>query len=509
MAAGNLGGRPYAAAGRSANVHSPTLPVGFLCDAEAALAVFRGTRRGSRLDHNTRLKTLTFSVDKDLYRAAKPCWILRDSVDQADDEDRVCGLALAHPATSELEELYLTRKEWSCGFEYRPRLEYLSCGGTLRVLELKRCNLDPPTTAEARCKVMAFPSLTDLRLERCFVSEGYLQAVVNAATALAKLVLVNVKYTVAEKTDCAGRSSGSGDKSFGLGFRLRCPTVTALVLDTRCNERHEVLVKNGGIELDMPSLLSLNYRGFPVKLSLTAPSPELTRVELDTTYYDGDRVEHYEPTASMLTSLSSMRSLTLHMRCLDEIVTGQAGLPTFPNLNLLEINGENEYMNTDTQLAMARLLGSCPAMSELRLMLNNKPANRFYRKSKKDPPGGSFSVSMDRFKRLAYLANAQGGNGSGVSCEISEPAALSSCTFGCLRKVTLQFKANELDCFPVQLAKFLVENAMALKEMHVDDGVQFWTDHLYNNLARWRADSFRRKNLKDTGGFRVYKSASA
>jgi hypothetical protein len=68
---------------------------------------------------------------------------------------------------------------------------------------------------------------------------------------------------------------------------------------------------------------------------------------------------------------------------------------------------------------------------------------------------------------------------------------------------------SELDCFPVQLAKFLVENAMVLKEMHVDDGIQFWTDHLHNNLVRWRADSFRRKNLPDTGGFRVYKSSRA
>jgi hypothetical protein len=80
---------------------------------------------------------------------------------------------------------------------------------------------------------------------------------------------------------------------------------------------------------------------------------------------------------------------------------------------------------------------------------------------------------MDRFKRLAYLANVQGGNGAGVSCEISQLTAFSSCTLGCLRKVTLRFNAVELDGFPVQLAKFLVENAMVLKEMRVDDGIQF------------------------------------
>jgi hypothetical protein len=433
MAAGKLGGRPHAAAGRSANVHSPTLSVGFLCDAEAALAVFWRTRRGTRLDPNMRLKTLMLSVDKDLYRAAKPYWMVRDNIEQADDEDRVCGLALAHPITSELEELCLARKEWSSDFDYRPRLEYLSCGATLRVLELKLCNLDPPTTAAARSKVLAFPSLTDLRMETCFVSEGYLQVVVDAATALARLVLVNVKYR---------RPSGSGRKYFGLGFHLRCPTVTALVVNTRRNEKPEA--RNCGIELDMPSLLSFNYMGVPFKLSLTSPAPELRGVNLDTNHYYGDRrIDHYEPTASVLTSLSSMRSLTLHVHYIGEIVAGEVILPTFPNLKLLELNGECEYTNGDTQLAMARLLGSCPVLSELRLLLNH----RFCGKSKKDPPGGAFGVSMDRFKRLAYLANVPGGKGTGVSCEISQLTAFSSCTLGCLHKVVLRFNAVELGYF--------------------------------------------------------------
>uniref|UniRef100_A0A453QPP9 Uncharacterized protein n=2 Tax=Aegilops tauschii TaxID=37682 RepID=A0A453QPP9_AEGTS len=97
--------------------------------------------------------------------------------------------------------------------------------------------------------------------------------------------------------------------------------------------------------------------------------------------------------------------------------------------------------------------------------------------------------------------------------DLPGPFANSCTSFGCLRtslrKVTLQFKSKELNCFPVQLAKFLVENAMVLEEMHVEDGDQFWPDHLWDKLARWRADAFRRRNLPETAaGFRVYQQAN-
>ena len=43
-----------------------------------------------------------------------------------------------------------------------------------------------------------------------------------------------------------------------------------------------------------------------------------------------------------------------------------------------------------------------------------------------------------------------------------------------------------------------------LEEMHVDDGSQFWPDHLCHKVGMWRAESFRRKNLPATAaGFRV------
>ena len=122
-----------------------------------------------------------------------------------------------------------------------------------------------------------------------------------------------------------------------------------------------------------------------------------------------------------------------------------------------------------------------------------------------EPVGGPFSESMERSKRLASMSSAM--DFGGVS-ELSNALTNNKCEFRCLqtslRKVTLQFKAKEVNCFPAQLAKFLVENAMVLEEMHVDDGSQFWSDHLCHKVARWRDESFRLKNLPDAAaGFRV------
>lgn len=71
-----------------------------------------------------------------------------------------------------------------------------------------------------------------------------------------------------------------------------------------------------------------------------------------------------------------------------------------------------------------------------------------------------------------------------------------------LRKVTLQFKGKELNCFRVQLAKFLVENAIFLEEIHIDDGEQLFS--VNHKVAKWRADSFKRRNLQNTGTFKFY-----
>uniref|UniRef100_M8BJZ1 F-box domain-containing protein n=1 Tax=Aegilops tauschii TaxID=37682 RepID=M8BJZ1_AEGTA len=186
-------------------------------------------------------------------------------------------------------------------------------------------------------------------------------------------------------------------------------------------------------------------------------------------------------------------------------------LPTFLNLRLLEIDASFNYRDSNTASALATLLRACPAMSELRLRLNMN-RDYHYDRETKEQVGGPFAQSTESFNRLGSMcAKHRDDVELGGVSEL--PAAFAnSCTFGCLRtslrKVTLQFKSNEHNCFQVQLARFLVENAMVLEEMHVEDGNQFWPDHLLGKLTRWRADAFRLRNLPDTAGFQVFQLAN-
>ncbi|XP_073367004.1 uncharacterized protein [Aegilops tauschii subsp. strangulata] len=164
-------------------------------------------------------------------------------------------------------------------------------------------------------------------------------------------------------------------------------------------------------------------------------------------------------------------------------------------------------MDINADYAVATLLRSCPAMSELRLRLN-MAYDYDYDRQMQAPPGGPFAQSVERFNRLAPMCSEHRDDVEfgGVS-ELAD-AFTDDCEFSCLttslRKVTLQFKSKELNCFQVPLAKFLVENAMVLEEMHIEDGSQFWPDHLCHKVARWRSDALRRRDLPDTAGFRVY-----
>uniref|UniRef100_A0ACD5YYQ7 Uncharacterized protein n=1 Tax=Avena sativa TaxID=4498 RepID=A0ACD5YYQ7_AVESA len=227
----------------------------------------------------------------------------------------------------------------------------------------------------------------------------------------------------------------------------------------------------------------------------------------------------YEPPSSMLATFASTRALKLRLRYIEDLLFDEHNnqhrgvvvlLPTFPNLELLEIDAayQYDYRNTNTAVATAALLRSCPTMSELRLRL---AMHRNY--CYPDPVGGGpFEESVQRFERLVSKSSAQRAaiQLDGVS-ELPDVFTTKSGAFRCLqkslRKVTLQFTAKEVNCFQVQLAKFIVENAMVLEEMHIDDGSQFLPDHLLDKVERWRADAFQRRNLQPAS-FRAYQLAS-
>ncbi|CAM0907650.1 unnamed protein product [Alopecurus aequalis] len=485
----NLDTRPYSAKSdrnRGYYTRDPTFDA-FFRDGNAALQLRGGGDKG--------LEKLTLFLEVGAYRL--PDTDHKVSLHDAEPEDyaRVAGL-LTGPAVSQLKQLIIACQHHHFERHYIPPLAWLPCAATLRLLELHCCYLEPPSTGG-----LAFPRLTDLTLRDCTLLEGYLQVVVDAAPALTSLALLHISYKPLRPAE--RKRSMYVRNCFGLPLRLRCPTVTALVFRTYLNEEEIKTSTDVGIELNMPSLRSFHYQGHPVKLSLTSPVAGLARVHLD----DTCREPYVVPVPRVLASFSSTRVLKMRFFSIENIVADGVILPTFPNLELLELDGQCGYKNSKTAEAVVGLIRSCPAMSELRLRLEMQ--YDYHYEQKKNQVGGPFAESMDRFKRLASMSAAH--RSAMELREVSEiPAALTNngafhCLETSLRKITLQFKAEEVNCFQVQLAKFLVENAMVLEEMHIEDGSQFWPDHLCHKVPRWRAESFRRKNLPVTAaGFRVY-----
>ncbi|KQK14641.2 LOW QUALITY PROTEIN: hypothetical protein BRADI_1g17750v3 [Brachypodium distachyon] len=479
----------------------------FFSDAHAA---FRTRRR--------QIQRLTLFLEIGTYRLGKAWWHCRRRDEpEPEDDGTVAGL-LSDPAVAGLEELRIgCQQAVGIGNQvdyYSPQLASLPCAATLRVLELRRCKLESPLA-------LHLPRLTGLHLHNCFLQEGgTLQVLVDAAPELTSLSLVDVLHKAPAS---APVDVGSAEKRpyydhdtatyVRLPLRLRCPALTAFLLLINVNEKDSQPDADSGIELDMPSLRFFRYRGFPVKLSLTSSAPALELVDIDVSH-QGSYFWKLEPTSGMLRSFSSMRTLKLRLDLIEDIVVagdaeeGGVILPTFPNLKLVELDAEYQYIKSDaTAAAMAWLLRSCPAMAELRLRLNMQWDYGYDQKAKAARPvGGPLGKSMERFQRLASMSTTH--RGVVELGEVSElPAAMTSnctCLRTSLRKVTLQFKAKEVNCFQVQLAKFLAENAMVLEEMHVENGSWFWPDHLCHKVARWRAESFKRRNLTDTAGFRVY-----
>uniref|UniRef100_A0ACD5YAR9 Uncharacterized protein n=1 Tax=Avena sativa TaxID=4498 RepID=A0ACD5YAR9_AVESA len=503
----------------SSSYTSPTFH-GFFRDAHAALAAFRPRRHGcrSRRRRGRGLKRLTLFLEEGTYHLSRGY-----SDPEPEKDTRVADL-FDDPAVARLEELIIICADNYHNW-YSPPLNSLPCIATSRVLELKGCRLEQPSPIG-----LSFPHLTDLTLRRCYFLEGYLQEMIDAAPALAVIALENV-------TRRAPEPAGSNKKDFNnsdyikLPLCFRCPTVTAVSLvipATYYNKKElEACINDDtsiGIELDMPSLRFFRYHGFPIKISLASRTPGLARVDLDVTpRHEQHYGLKYEPPSRMLASFSSARALKLRLSLIEDLVADDDDddeaehnvrhmLPKFPNLKLLEIDGDYQYMNSKTAVVTAMLLRSCPAMSELRLRLDMR-WDYHHNQKYEDHVGGSFGEAMDRFESLASMSSAHRDavQISGIS-ELPDALTNNDCAFLCLqkslRKVTLQFKAKEMNCFQVQLAKFLVENAMVLEEMHVDDGSRFWPDHLFHKVARWQADAFQRRNLPGTAGFRVYQLAN-
>jgi hypothetical protein len=111
----------------------------------------------------------------------------------------------------------------------------------------------------------------------------------------------------------------------------------------------------------------------------------------------------------MLTSFSTTRALKLNVCTMKDILDGEKEqgrviLPTFPNLKLLCLDIIHEAESSIMVLSMARLLRSCPAMTELRLMMWWNYNYELEREN--DPATTPFAQSLDRFEKLAIKTSS-------------------------------------------------------------------------------------------------------
>ena len=114
-----------------------------------------------------------------------------------------------------------------------------------------------------------------------------------------------------------------------------------------------------GIELDMPSLRSFRYKGFPVKLSLMSSTPALERVDLDVSRESRHEYrvqQYYEPVSRILASFTGTRALKLRLRCIEDIVAGEK---------------EALSVTAAVSLCSARFPTRSPALTKLRTIFSS------------------------------------------------------------------------------------------------------------------------------------------
>ncbi|CAL4979131.1 unnamed protein product [Urochloa decumbens] len=422
----------------------------------------------------------------------------------------------SHPAARRVEEIYATVEPavdvYCLGLGtgvYKLSFRQLP-SENLRVLRITNFNhLKPPESSTA------FPRLTELHLQRCMVTFGRLQRIVDAAPQLATLHLEATSFRGVDNVPMA-RWEAKLSGGFGVGshsskpvvveepfYRLICPTVTTLIFTNYTESKRYLEVLRGGLEIEAPRLRYIRYHG---NLLIEGSDQLLLRVLAASDVIQADLhvvmnsyyQEHVEvPFWQFVHDFSAAKVMRLKMDFAIEDVaivkkTGQREDllvdKFFHNLERLELEGHYQPGNTATAVTIANFLRCCPVVRDLFLKLKICPILL------EMPSVGTqalldFNKCIDGFKCRRRAMASLGGDDDWNSHKVSDIPGLSDHTFDCLhsslRRVGLQFWMVEPNCFGVQLVKFFANNAVFLEEMRIDDGNQMMHEHMNSKIRRW------------------------
>ncbi|XP_044354644.1 uncharacterized protein [Triticum aestivum] len=385
----------------------------------------------------------------------------------------------------------------------------------------------PPTEVVLRC-----PAATVLVLDKCNW-RGNDKDETPGASHLESVAVIVIAPTDDVSPPSHHASAGTSPRPPPTEVVLRCPAATVLVLDKcnwRGNDKDETPVVVA-VEIRAPKLRSFLYRGLLRRLSMSPRPPDLARADLHFfrpcdkkgNKCSRRRREHHSDKANedpdphrnlnlmtlwkFLQDLSRAKELKLRVNNLEDMaVLSEAGrvelLPVFSNLDRLELQGVHRPKGKSAAVAIANLLRCSPVLRHLRINLTT--AHHAVTRESEDIIGYletkflcDRDKSIDLINRTDPTPVSLEDDGDVNGAKVSDIPGLSRRSFECLqsslRRVGLQFRSEDSNCFGIKLIKFFAENAMVLEEMHIDGGNGKLWEHMNNPVGIWAASSSERR----------------
>jgi hypothetical protein len=362
------------------------------------------------------------------------------------------------------------------GVEEDPRLEWLNNGGlprctlpfaVLRVLELTGYNLKPYSDPRRK---LAFPRLEAMRLRRCRTEPATLQHMLAASPRLADVRLEALSFV-----------------DYHDVYWLSCVAATVFVMEN-CSVLCEDILRYRGcnIKLDAPRLLHFRYAhdtafdDYYTSFSGWSVPKQLEKVHVEIHSAVSGAVRLWRSILSGVSHVRRALKLTTYsIADLDIKIE-----PFFRSLKRLEIEelcGWSVLNHRAAAKAVVRLLRRCPNLVELRFTFSWR---KYLQKINMDPADEVAAIAD-----FSPCRSIEGDTDGADCCDALEDLHGKFCCFRTLdrlRRVVLEFDAEELTCFQVRLVKFLAVSAVDLQELVVHGGKGYDSSRIDRKVARWR-----------------------